>query len=237
MAPDDDSPSSWGTIFSGGRERSLLGVERARSTAWTQADEDNYLERIREKAALMAADLLAEAGREAETMRENARREGHAKGMAEAQAELEAFRNGLAESVSALLSAIEGRSGEIFGQWREDLLAVARLAVEKITALEISRQGAAMLEALLVQAVGLLESRRSLVIRVNPQDEPVIADIIAAAQGRFPDVLSWRVKADASVSPGGLVAESESSLAEGRLESRRAAVEEVLARLTLPELP
>ncbi|MDR2075397.1 MAG: flagellar assembly protein FliH [Desulfovibrio sp.] len=237
MTPDDNSPSSWGTIFSGGREHSLLDIERARSAAWTPADEETYLDRIREKASRMASDILAKAGREAETLRESARQEGCAAGLADAQAELEAFRSGLAESVSALLSAIEGRCGEIFGQWREDLLAVARLAVEKVIAVEISRQGAAILEALLVQSVSLLENRRSLVIRVNPQDEPVISEIIAAARNRFPDIGSWRVKADAAVSPGGLVAESESSLADGRLESRRAAVEEVLAQLTLPEVP
>jgi flagellar assembly protein FliH len=237
MATDDDSPSSWGTIFSGGREHSLGGIERARSSAWTPADEADYLDRIRAKASRMAADILAQAGREADALRESARKEGYAGGLADAQAELDSFRSGMAESVSGLLCAIEGRCSEIFSQWRGDILAVARLAVEKVIAVEISAQGAAMLEALLVQAVGLLESRRSLVVRVNPRDEPVITDIITAARSRFPDVDSWRVKADAAVSPGGLVAEIEFSLAEGRLESRRAAVEEVLHRLTLPETP
>ena len=57
------------------------------------------------------------------------------------------------------------------------------------------------------------------------------------AQNKFPDIQSWRVKADAGISPGGMVLESESSLAEGRVESRRAAVEEVLRHLTLPGVP
>ncbi|MDR2160677.1 MAG: flagellar assembly protein FliH [Desulfovibrio sp.] len=239
MVPDDDrsSPPSWGTIFSGGRELTLGGIEHVRSTAWTPADEDAYLQRIREKASRMAADILAEAGRQADTVRESARREGYARGMAEAQAELESLQSHMADSVAAVLSSIEGRSAEIFDQWREDLTAVARLAVEKITALELSRQSAAILEALLVQAVGLLENRRCLVVRVNPEDEPVISDIVSFTRDKFPDIASWRVRADASVSPGGLVVESESSLAEGRLESRRAAVEEVFDRLTLPGTP
>ncbi|MDL2216848.1 flagellar assembly protein FliH, partial [Desulfovibrio sp. OttesenSCG-928-M14] len=83
--------------------------------------------------------------------------------------------------------------------------------------------------------VNLLEKRRELIIRVNPEDEPALNDIVVGTQERFPDVKSWRVRADATISPGGLVVESEASLVEGRLESRTAIVEDVLRRLTLPE--
>ncbi len=234
---DDDPRSQWGTIFSQGREHSLDSVEFGRSTAWTEADETAYLERVREKAAAMAGKLLEDARAEAARLREEARQGGYAAGMEEAAAELEAFRSGMADSVSAVLSAIEGQCSRIFGQWREDLIAVARLAVEKITAIQLAEERAAILEALVVESVGILEKRRELVIRVNPEDEPMLADIIGAAREKFPDVQAWRVRADAGVSPGGMVVESESSLAEGRVESRRMAVEEVLSHLSLPGVP
>ena len=238
---DDENPtpprSEWGTIFSGGREHSLGGIEHARSTAWTQADEDAYLTRVKEKASQVASSLLEGAKAEAETIRQSAREEGYNQGIADAQAELDAFQSGMADSVNAVLSAIEGQCSQIFSQWREDLTAVARLAVEKVTTLEISERNAVVLESLLSEAVGLLETRRALVIRVNPEDEPVITDIVSMAQNKFPDIQSWRVKADVGISPGGIVLESESSLAEGRVESRRAAVEEVLRHLTLPGVP
>lgn len=234
---DASKGPAWGTIFTPQGEQTLGSLEHARSTAWNERDEAVYLARVCEKAGVMARNLLAEAKAEAEIIREQARKEGYDEGLAEAEAELESFRSGMAESVSAVLSAIEGQCSAIFSQWRGDLVGIARLAVERITALELEDKRAQTLEALLTEAVGLLEKRRELVIRVSPEDEPMIKDIVEQTKQRFEDVRSWRVKSDPAVSPGGMVAESESSLAEGRLESRKAAVDEILSRLTLPEYP
>lgn len=234
-AKGPDAP--WGTIYMRGAEHTLGGVERGRSTAWTEQDEAAYLERVREKAKQMAEGLLAEARAEAERIRDQARQQGYEEGLASANEELDQFRAGMTESVAAVLNAIEGQCSHIFNQWREDIVAVARLAVERITAVELSEKRRDVLEGLLTEAVGVLEKRRQLVVRVNPEDEPMLSDIIGLTKERFADVQSWRVKADAAISPGGMVVESESSLAEGRVESRIAAVDQVLSRLTLPEHP
>lgn len=230
-----DSPSEWGTIFSLGREHSLRGLEHSRSTAWNGKDEEAYLERVRVRAEQMAAGIVAEAKSRAEHIQAQARRDGYEAGLAEAQGELDSFRQAMADSVSAVLGAIEGQCSHIFAQWREDIVGVARLAVERVTAVELSEKRREVLEGLLLEAVALLEKRRELVIRVNPEDEPVIGDIIRITRERFDDVQSWRVKGDASVTPGGMLVESESSLAEGRLESRIAAVDHILGNLTLPD--
>ncbi len=226
--------SAWGTIYGPGGEHSLSSVERSRSTAWSEGDEAAYMARVKEKAAAMAKDILERAAAEAAAVREQARQEGYAKGLEEAEAELETFRSGMADSVSGVLSAIEGQCSAIFSEWRGDLVALFRLAVEKVIARELSEDRAATLESLLPEAVAQLEKRRELVIRVHPDDEPVIADIINVTKERYPDVASWRVRADASMTPGGLLVESESSLADGRVESRAAVIEDVLQRLILP---
>ncbi len=231
---DDSSGRDWGTIFTRTGEHALGAVERERSTAWTPADEAAYLERVKERAMAKAVEILDNAKAEAQAIKQRARQEGYEQGVAESERELEEFRAGMAESVAAVLSTIEGQCSHIFDQWREDLVAVARLAVEKATAAVLSEDRGAMLAALLNEAVGLLEQRRELTIRVNAQDEPVISDIINLAKERYPDVQAWKVKADHSITPGGMLVESASSLADGRLESRLAAVEEVLKTLMLP---
>jgi flagellar assembly protein FliH len=233
----ENRDSAWGTVFMPGGERSLGGMEHTRDLAWTEKDEAGYLARVRQKAVQMAAGIIAEANAEAERIKEAARREGYAAGHEEARLELEEFRTNMSDSVQTVLGAIEGQCSHIFEQWREDLVALTRLAVERVTDIEIAENRRAMLEALLVDATGLLERRRELVIRVNPEDEPVVNDIVEMTRERFADVRSWRVKADPDLSPGGMVIESESSLAEGRVESRRAAVDEILRQMTLPEYP
>ena len=224
---------AWGTIYSQGREHSLGSIEHARSTAWSPEDEENYLARVRERAGQMATQLLTEARREAENIKRTAREEGYAMGLESAKAELDEFRSGMGEAVSAVLGAIEGQCSQVFQQWRGDIIALARLCVEKVTSVELSENRKAMLDSLLSESVAVLEQRRQLIIRVNPEDEAMLSDIVGLAQERFPDVNVWRVKADASISPGGMVVESESSLAEGRVESRIAAVQSVLENLVL----
>lgn len=234
---DKNDTSQWGTIYGPGGEHSLSSVERSRSTTWSEVDEAAYLARVKEKAAGLAKEILEQASAEAAAIREQARQEGYTEGLQTAEAELETFRAGMADSVSGVLSAIEGQCSTIFGQWREDLVALVRLCVEKSIARELSEERGKTLETLLPEAVAQLEKRRELVIRVHPDDEPVIADIINVTKERYPDVVSWRVRADASITAGGLLVESESSLADGRVESRLAVVEEVLARLSLPGGP
>ncbi|MDR1686722.1 MAG: flagellar assembly protein FliH [Desulfovibrio sp.] len=226
---------AWGTIYSRGDEYGLGSFERGRTTAWNDKDETEYLARVRRKAEAMAADILSAAASEAAELRAEAEKTGYAAGMARASEELEEFRAGTSESLAAVLGAIEGQCSHIFEQQRDDITAVARLAVERITALELSERRAAVLTALLDEAAALLEKRRTLVIHVSAEDAPVLEDIIASAGERFPDVASWRVRADPAITPGGMLVESESSLADGRLESRIAAVDEVLKDLSLAE--
>ncbi|MDR0826404.1 MAG: flagellar assembly protein FliH [Desulfovibrio sp.] len=236
LSDQDKTPeSSWGLIFTEGGEHSLSSFERSGQSSWNAKDEEKYLERVRLKAESMAASLMSAAKNEAQKAHEQARREGYEKGLAEARDELENLRSGMAGSLASVLSAIEGQCSHIFDSWREDILAVVRLAVERVTALELSEKRAQSLDALINEAVALLEKRRELVIRVNPEDEPALGDILNLAKERFPDVKSWRLRADAGISPGGIMVESESSLADGRVEKRIAAVDEILKQISLAE--
>ena len=232
---DSDKPKTWGAVYMGGTAVSLASVEGEKSANWTEADEAAYLERIKEKATERATAIVEEALREAESIRTQAREQGYAEGVADAEQEIEAFQAGISESVSAVLSAIEGQCSAIFSDWREDLVALLRLAAEKIVGMALTDDKAKLLEELYTQSVVALENRRNLVVRVNPEDEPVIADIVNMTQARFTDLKAWSVKADPDISPGGLVVESEDSLADNRLERRAALVNEILRSLDIPQ--
>ncbi len=232
---DQDKPRTWGTVYMGANAFSLDSVEGARDSNWTEADEAAYLERVRQKAVEMASGIVAEAKAEAGAIRDQARREGYDEGMAQAEKEIEEFQNAVSGSVSGVLAAIEGQCSAIFANWRDDLVALLRLAAEKAVGMPLVDDKARLLEEVYIRSVAALENRRALVIRVNPDDEPAIADIVAMTQARFPDLKAWSVKADPAISPGGLIVESDDSLADNRLEKRAALVNEVLQSLTLPQ--
>lgn len=231
---DDDKRKSWGTVYMGASVVSLASVEGDARQNWTEADEAAYLERVREKAAQMAAALVDEAKNEAESIRAAAREEGYAAGMADAEHEIAEFQSSISESVAAVLGAIQGQCSAVFADWREDLVALLRIAAEKAVGMPLIDDRARLLEELYTQSVAALENRRNLVVRANPEDEAAIADIVSMTQTRFPDLKAWSVKGDPTVEPGGLIVESEDSLADNRLERRAALVNEVLAGLSLP---
>ena len=264
--PEETSSSeteAWGTVFTPHGEKNLKAIERTANIQWTREEVEDYLARVRERATEMAekivndAKALREKARaEAATLVENTQQsilaqgeearkegyeaghaEGYAKGEAEANAELEQLRSGMADSVSAVLSAIEGQCSQIFTRWREDILEVGLLAIEKMTAAHVSEARAETLANLFTGAVKTLERSSSFTIVVNPEDEPVINDIVGATKEKYPDVVRWNVKSDAAISPGGLVVETESSLAASLAESRQAAVETILSGLSLPAEP
>ena len=231
---DAGKPRNWGSVYMGTTTLSLASVEGDIRQEWTAEDEAGYLERVRAKATEMAASLVDKAREEAESIREAARQEGYNQGMAQAEQEIEEFQNTVSASVAAVLTAIEGQSSSIFDAWRSELVALLRLAVEKGIGMPLVDDKAALLESLYTQAVATLENRRNLVIRVNPEDEPAIADIVNLTRSRYPDLATWSVKGDPAISPGGLVVESEDSLADNRAEKRAAIVMQVMSSLTLP---
>jgi len=231
-----DAPQTreWGRIFIGSTTVDLALVEGEMRRNWTPEEEAAYLERVRVKAAQKAAEILESARREADALREDAKQAGYAAGLAEAEEEITAFRSAMGDSVSSVLNAIEGQCSTIFTRWREELTTLLRLCVEKGVGITLSRNQAGVLEALYTQAVTTLENRRNLVIHVNPEDEPLIGDIVGLTLAKYPDLKAWSVKADSAVAPGGLTVESDDSLADNRLERRMALVNELLEKLTLP---
>ncbi|MDL2210694.1 flagellar assembly protein FliH [Desulfovibrio sp. OttesenSCG-928-O18] len=232
---DEEKPRGWGAVYMGGVTMSLASVEGEKDPNWTEADEAAYLDRVKQKATEMAASIVDTAKREADAIREAAHTEGYNQGMAQAEQEIEEFQAAIGESVSAVLGAIEGQCSAIFANWREDLVTLLRIAAEKSVGMPLVDDKARLLEEVYTQSVAALENRRSLVVRVNPEDEPAIGDIVAMTQARFPDLKAWSVKGDPSIAPGGLVVESDDSLADNRVEKRAALVNEILRNVTLPQ--
>lgn len=226
----------WGTIFMGpgpNMETSLEKVESGRpSLAWTTGTEEEYLQRVRAKAADKAKEIIKTAQAEAEALRQSAQAQGYNEGLAQAQAELENFRQGMGESVAAVLSAIKAEAPRIALAWRNDLAELLRTCVETVLNYELDARRRATLTALLDNALLRLVEEQRVNIVVNPDDHEAVADMVDAAGKETGRVFT--VRADAQLPPGSMVLESEQSRVDNSFSVRRALVERILAELTLP---
>ncbi len=236
MSLSSERQSNWGTIFMGpgpSMETTLERVEAGGpSLAWTADTEAEYLARVREKATAKAKEIIAAAQAEARILREQAHAQGYEAGLDQAQAELEEFRQGMGASVDAVLAAIENNAGRVAANWRKELASLARLCVETAVNHELSTERAALLAGLFDGAAAKMEAAQRIVILVNPEDEPAVADMLDAA-GRGDD-RTFTVRGEAALEPGSLVLESDDSRVDNSLTVRRALVENILAQLTLP---
>lgn len=184
-----------------------------------------------------AQQILAAAQeelRKAEAIREAAKDEGFTAGLEQAQQELEGFRAAMGASVAGVLHAIHAQNGVIFEGWRQEMVELLKVCVEKGTGLVLDEQYPLVLEQLVMEAVRQLDDRRCITLRVHPDDEAAVADMVAAARDRLPNIGQWIVASEPSLELGGLIAESQSGTVDSRLELHQQLVENILQHLVLP---
>lgn len=207
---------------------------RQRETAAHCAALKAEAEALRNEAAAELARARAE--REAAVrVREAAHGEGFQTGMDQAGEELREFRAELGQSLGALLRAVAAQRTALAAAWREELAELAQEAVAAGTGHVLREAHAELLRALVFRAVGLLENRATITVRVNPADEAAVSDMFAAAREHAPELVQWIVHGDERMEPGGLVAESGSGSVDCRREHFREMVDSILRHLALPE--
>ena len=293
--PLDDLRKKWGTIFMGEREATVEELdamqEPARRAQVRQKVQEDYMERVREKATerarqilgeayaerqkvlaeareeaqrqsdlilaeverirqstkegyeamqaelQKAADIRAEAQRirdDAARIHESAQADGHAAGVESAEGELRAFRGELGQHLAWVLQALSAQFETIDAQWREDLAELTRVAVSAATGHVMDTQHDAVVRAVLLDSLSLLENRATITVRVHPEDEKMVGTLFKAARERAPELQNWVVEGDASLELGGFIVETNSGSVDARRECFKDLVDSVLVHLALP---
>lgn len=212
-------------------ETTIQALEGKRAPKW---DDEEYMERVRARAAAKAQEILVAAQAEAAQLREQAREEGYAEGIRQAQAELDQAKGEYGGAVGQVLEMLQSSGRGVFERYRQDLVILVRMAAEKVIGTEISWRREDILGCLLDQALEQLDSRVGLNITVNPADEPLLAEMLEAARQRHAGLDRWRVKPDAAMQPGGVVVESDHGMVDNTLEGRMTILADIFSQLSLP---
>jgi len=222
----------------GGRadEVSLAQIEGSRGRRlWDEAMEAEYLERVKVRAAEHAKEILQKAQRDADAQRAQGYGQGYADGIEKAVLELEAERREMAEKLGRALGSVHQGCRDIWARHREDVLLLVRLTVEKALGIELTARRRDILASLMDEALDSLDNQRGLTLRVHPADAETTQELLNLARDKFPTLEAWRVKPDADMVPGGLVIEADQGRVDNSLETRMAAIAEVLDNLEIPD--
>ena len=216
-------------------ELSLSGFGSSQeSSRWDEATEAEYIGRVKDRAASMAVEIVTKARAEAEELKRQALEEGFAEGLRQAQEQLETARGEMAAALANSLAAVRQGQVGVWAEHRKGLVELVRLCMEKALGLEVDERRKEILAGFLDQAVDALDARTGLVLRVHPEDEPSLREILQSAEAAGTNIGPWRIQADPGMQPGGLVLESDQGMVDNSLESRRAVIHEILDQLSLP---
>jgi flagellar biosynthesis/type III secretory pathway protein FliH len=153
-------------------------------------------------------EIVAAAQRSAAHIREQAERQGR--------------QEGLARTAAALAEA-EMRRDRWLNEARADLAALSVQVAASLYA-RAREQDPSVVEDLCRQAIEQVGSARRIALRVSPADAGALEDIAAPVE----------IVADASITPGGCLVQTDIGSVDGRLETRldalRAALEAVVER-------
>jgi flagellar assembly protein FliH len=209
--------------------------DRYARSAWDENSESDYLERIRGKATAKARDILSKSMAEADEIKAKAFAEGKAEGLEEARTEIDAMLGERAEELATLLKNAGGGSKALWNEYRQDIVGLVRTAVEKVIGVEIERRRSEILGALLDEALENIDSHRSLAVKVHPEDASAMEELLEKAKKVHPELSKWSIRADDSLSKGGVVLESDQGMAVNSIEARVKAVDDIIGRLGLEE--
>ena len=219
-------------------ETTVEEIERRRQggstgPGWSPKTEEEYLRRVRERATAMAKDILEKAMAEAEVAREQAAKDGFEQGMAQAQEQVQAMLVEQADTLAGMLGTLQDAGPSLWEKFRQDMVIVVRLAVEKAIRLELDERRVEVLGGLLDQALETIDNLRRLSVRVHPGDTEGMELLLDQAKARHPGLERWRVKADKDLDPGSLVVESDQGMVDNSIEVRQQAIRDILDQLDL----
>jgi len=192
---------------------------------------DEYIEKVRQQAQ----QLITEAHAEAETIRSQAYEEGLAagqrEGLQQAQAEIDARVNQLADQkaadkLSTLYPAMQQAAEQLAADhdrwlthWEASAVRLAAAIAERILRREIERKPELTAEVLR-EALQLAAGSSQIKLRLNPADVELLDQRIAEIVERISPGGTATIVADAQISRGGCLVETQHGLIDGRLETQ-----------------
>lgn len=146
------------------------------------------------------------------------------------ESEKESLRQN-AQPVTAILeqlaAVLQENRQQLVAQAEADLLLLALDIAKRLVGHELSVDPEAI-RPLAVEAIGLVTDRSAVTVRVNPEDDRVMHDIIPELKTMFPDLGPVKIEADPSIERGGMMAATREAEVDIRLATRLAAFEEAI---------
>lgn len=201
--------------------------------SWDAESEERLLQRVRQRAKEEAKSIIAEAQQEAASIRSEAYAEGLQSAQEETRNRIREEKRALQQKVNRILGSLDQEKDAIWKGYKEDILQLIALAVEKVLLVQLDEQRREVLAGLLDESLELLDTSRECTLYVCSRDEELVASLLEETKARYPHLSGWQVKASSEIEPGGLILENAESKVDNTVSNRWQAVRDVLEQIGL----
>lgn len=215
----------------GEAETTVAELESRRSPLHYEEVEAQFWERVRAKAKAKASEIMGQAMAEAERLKAKAQEDGYAAGVAAAEQQIQTELAQMAASLGKVLESVAAERKTLWTSYRQDLVTLLRLAVERTIGASLAGRREEILTKLLDEALELIDDRDNLTLTVHPDDEPLVRELMTRSVADRPGLSRFQVRADAALLPGSVSLESRDGLVDNTVASRFESVETLFAQL------
>jgi flagellar assembly protein FliH len=215
----------------GEAETTVAELEARRSPVHYEEVEAQFWERVRGKATAKASEIMTQAMAEAERIKAKAQEDGYAAGVAAAEKQIQAELVQMSQSLGTVLESVAGERKKLWSSYRQDLVTLLRLAVERTIAVSLDARRQEILAGLLDESLELIDAQDGLTLTVHPDDEGFVRELMARAVAERPGVGHFQVRVNPALLPGSISLESRDGLVDNTVASRFESVETLFAQL------
>lgn len=215
----------------GEAETTLSAMEARRSPMHFEEVENQFWERVRDKAKAKASKIMADAMAEAERIKAKAHEDGYAAGVAAAEQQVQNDLTQMSNTLAQVLESVAAERGTLAASYRQDFVTLIKLAVERTVGATIDARREEILGSLLTEALDLIDAKDCLTLTVHPDDEPLIRELMARAGSERPGLEHFQVRVNAALVPGSVSLECRDGLVDNSIADRFASIETIFARL------
>lgn len=144
--------------------------------------------------------------------------------------EREAAESARRQTLAASLVAQLGKIGSVFPQGLEDQVAALAFKIACKVVRDCAEEKRDLVLAQAREALARVRESRSVEIRVNPRDLPVLEAAREALSELFEGPVTMKLEAEASISPGGCLVETPTRLIDATIEAQLIQLGEALRR-------
>lgn len=212
-------------------ELTIQEIEGKRQLTWDEATDEEYMNRVRDKAREAAKEIKLLAELEAEALRATSAQEGYSEGLAKAQELVNQQIQDISTKGEDLFRQLGAQGTTIFEERREDIVALIKLAVSKTLNVELAEKRVESLQTLMQEALDRIDSKRELTVKCHPEDVTSLEEFLATIQERDPALKYWSVKADPGIQMGGVIVEGAGCRVDNTIDTRWEGVEPIFDQL------